>query len=108
MTTAELETVKAAAGFDAVGVAPVVRAPHANAFHGWLEKGFQSSMDWMAREPERRCSPELVLPGARSVIALAMNYYVPEPAPPEDSAVRGRIARYARGRDYHNLIPKRL
>ncbi|MEI6492754.1 MAG: tRNA epoxyqueuosine(34) reductase QueG [Verrucomicrobiota bacterium] len=108
MTTAGLEAIAAAAGFDAVGVAPAVRAPHADAFHGWLEKGFQASMDWMAREPERRCSPESVLPGARSVIALAMNYYVPEPAPPEDGAARGRIARYARGRDYHNLIPKRL
>jgi epoxyqueuosine reductase len=37
-----------------------------------------------------------------------MNYFTPEPPPPPDGAVRGRIARYARGRDYHNLIPKRL
>jgi epoxyqueuosine reductase len=50
----------------------------------------------------------LVLPGARSVIVLAMNYFVPDPVVPKDGAVRGRIARYARGRDYHNLIPKRL
>ena len=108
MTTTELETMAIEAGFDAAGVAPAVRAPHAEAFHQWLENGFHASMDWMAREPERRCRPELVLPGARSVIALAMNYFVPDPAPPEDIAVRGRIARYARGRDYHNLIPKRL
>jgi len=108
MTTAELDTIALAAGFDAVGVAPAVRAPHAEAFHEWLEQGFHASMDWMAREPERRCRPELVLPGARSVIALAMNYYMPDPPPPEDNAARGKIARYARGRDYHNLIPKRL
>ncbi len=108
MTNAELETIAVAAGFDAVGVAPAVRAPHAEAFHDWLEQGFHASMDWLAREPERRCSPELLVPGARSVIALAMNYFVPEPALPDDGAVRGRIARYARGRDYHNVIPKRL
>jgi epoxyqueuosine reductase len=108
MTTTELETIANAAGFDAVGVAPAVRAPHAEAFHEWLAAGCHASMDWIARDPERRCSPELVLPGARSVIALAMNYYVPEPVPPDDDAVRGRIARYARGRDYHNFIPKRL
>lgn len=108
MTTTELETIANAAGFDAVGVAPAVRAPHAAAFHEWLGKGFHASMDWLARDPEKRCSPELVLPGARSVIALVMNYYVPDPPPPEDGAARGRIARYARGRDYHNLIPKRL
>ena len=108
MTTAELEALASAAGFDAVGVAPAVRAPHAEAFHEWLGNGFQASMDWLAREPERRCRPELVLPGARSVIVLAMNYYMPDPPPPEDNAVRGKIARYARGRDYHNFIPKRL
>ena len=108
MTKAELETIAMAAGFDAVGVAPAVRAPHAEAFHEWLGNGFHASMDWLAHEPERRCLPAMVLPGARSVIALAMNYYFPDPLPPEDAAARGRIARYARGRDYHNLIPKRL
>ena len=108
MTTTELDTIAEAAGFDAVGVAPAVRAPHADAFHEWLEQGFHASMDWLAREPERRCRPERVLPGACSVIALAMNYFVPETAPPEDNAARGKIARYARGRDYHNFIPKRL
>ena len=109
MTMQELDAIATAAGFDAVGVAPAVRAPHAGAFHEWLAEGCHASMGWLARDPERRCRPELVLPGARSVIALAMNYFVPDPAVPEDdSAVRGRIARYARGRDYHNLIPKRL
>ena len=108
MTTSELESIATAAGFDAVGVAPAGRAPHAEAFHEWLKQGFHASMDWLAREPERRCRPEMVLPGARSVIALAMNYFVPDPPPSDDRAARGRIARYARGRDYHNLIPKRL
>lgn len=107
MTTSELETIAEAAGFDAVGVAPAARAAHADAFHAWLGEGFHASMDWLAREPERRCRPELVLPGARSVIALAMNYSMTDPAIP-DVAARGRIARYARGRDYHNFIPKRL
>jgi len=108
MTTAELEALATAAGFDAVGVAHAVRALHAGALHEWLGMGFHASMEWMAREPERRCRPELVLPGARSAIVLAMNYYVSDPLPCGDNAVRGRIARYARGRDYHNLIPKRL
>lgn len=95
------------AGFDAVGVAPAVRAPHADVFHGWLAEGCHATMDWLARDPERRCDPALVLLGARSVIALAMNYYLPD-EPSTAGAVHGRIARYARGRDYHNFIPKRL
>jgi epoxyqueuosine reductase len=96
-----------AAGFDAVGIAPATRAPHADDFHRWLGDGCHAGMDWLARDPEKRCSPEAVLPGARSVIALAMNYFHPEPEHPPDAA-RGRIARYARGRDYHNLVAKRL
>lgn len=95
------------AGFDAVGVAPAVRAPHADAFRAWLDEGCHASMGWLARDPERRCDPAQVLPGARSVIALAMNYYHPD-IPEHAGPARGKIARYARGRDYHNLIAKRL
>ena len=109
MTKAQLETIARGAGFDAVGVAAAVRAPHAAAFHDWLAAGFHASLGWMAREPERRCQPELLLPGARSVIALAVNYFVPdEIGVGEADGLRGKIARYARGRDYHNFIPKRL
>ncbi len=107
MTRDLLEGLAREAGFDAVGVAPAIRAPHADAFRAWLAEGCHATMDWLARDPERRCDPGRVLPGARSVIALAMNYYVPD-GPADEGAVRGKIARYARGRDYHNLIAKRL
>lgn len=107
MTREKLESISREAGFDAVGVAPAVRAPHAGAFHDWVGEGCHATMDWLARDPERRCDPRHVLPGVRSVIALAMNYYHPD-APSGDGVARGRIARYARGRDYHHLIRKRL
>ncbi|MEI6279361.1 MAG: tRNA epoxyqueuosine(34) reductase QueG [Verrucomicrobiae bacterium] len=107
MRRERLEKIAKEAGFDAVGVARAARATHAGAFHEWLAEGCHATMGWLAREPEKRCDPEIVLPGARSVIALAMNYYLPD-GPAEHGAVRGRIARYARGRDYHHLIPKRL
>lgn len=107
MTKAQLETIARAAGFDAVGVALAERAPHAGAFHEWLADGMHASMAWIARDPERRCRPGLVLPGARSVISLAMNYFVPD-EPCGGGGVRGKVARYARGRDYHNWIPGRL
>jgi epoxyqueuosine reductase len=108
MDIAELERLARAAGFDAVGVAPAVRAPHANMFHAWLGEGMHASMDWLARDPEGRCRPDVALTGARSVIALGMNYFLPDAPVPEDGVGRGRIARYARGRDYHHLIRKRL
>ncbi|MDX2082141.1 MAG: tRNA epoxyqueuosine(34) reductase QueG [Terrimicrobiaceae bacterium] len=103
MTKDRLHELAAAAGFDAVGVAPAVRAPHADSFQAWLGEGMHASMDWLAREPETRCRPDLLLPGARSVVALAMNYFLRDGERPV-----GRIARYARGRDYHHLIRKRL
>lgn len=108
MTKARVAEIAIASGFDAVGVAPAARAPHAEAFHGWLAEGMQASMDWLGRDPEKRCDPRLSLPGARSVIMLAMNYFTPDDEPAVEGAVRGRVARYARGRDYHNFIPKRL
>ncbi|GAB4173406.1 MAG: tRNA epoxyqueuosine(34) reductase QueG [Terrimicrobiaceae bacterium] len=95
-------------GFSEVGFAPAVRAPHAESFLRWLANGHHADMDWLARDPERRCQPDLHVPGARTVIALAVNYWTGPDAPPLDTEPRGRIARYAWGRDYHNWIPKRL
>jgi epoxyqueuosine reductase len=102
----ELRYLARQAGFDEVGVTRARRAPRADTFHQWLSEGRHASMDWLARQPENRCDPRLTLPGARSLIALAMNYY---PGPePGLAPGHGIIARYARGRDYHNLIRKRL
>ncbi len=107
MTQERLEEISREAGFDAVGVAPAVRAPHVEEFLDWVGEGCHATMDWLARNPDQRCDPRLVLPGACSIIALAMNYYHPD-VPMVEGGVRGRIARYARGRDYHHLIRKRL
>jgi epoxyqueuosine reductase len=59
-------------------------------------------MTYMAKQPERRSDPEKLLPGAKSVIALAMPYYA------ETEVQDARTAQYARGRDYHKVIAKRL
>jgi epoxyqueuosine reductase len=94
-------------GFDACRVAPATRARHADAFFAWLADGHHATMEWLARNPERRADPRLVLPGARSVIVLATNYLAaPSPAARPDA--RGRIARYAWGNDYHDVLAPRL
>jgi epoxyqueuosine reductase len=54
------------------------------------------------------CDPEALLPGARTIVALGMAYAHPEPGPTQEGALVGRVARYARGRDYHDVIPPRL
>ncbi len=92
-------------GFALVRVARALPPPHAEAFHRWLAAGHAGEMGWMERNAERRTDPQLVLPGAKSIIVLAMNYH-PGNVPGKGSM--DRIARYAWGGDYHDLITPRL
>ncbi len=64
-----------ALGFDDCRIAPAQPAAHRALFEQWLAEGKHGDMAWLARNPERRTDPTLVLPGAKSVIVLAMNYY---------------------------------
>lgn len=106
------EKVKARAlelGFDVVGVARAGRAPGAEAFLNWLEKGYYADMAWIAKNPERRSDIRNVVEGARSVVSVGLSYFVTDP--PTDvwnDPLRGRIARYAWGRDYHDDMTPRL
>ena len=72
----------------------------------WLEHGFHGTMTWMERDPQRRSDPTKVLPGCRSLIVVGMNYYTNHN--PDESNKAGRIARYAWGKDYHDLMKTRL
>lgn len=94
-------------GFGSCRVARCGPPPHAAEFRRWLEEGHAGEMGWMEKNGDRRSDPELVLPGARSVIVLGMNYWQGG----ENSTapgVRGKFARYAWGDDYHELIMERL
>jgi epoxyqueuosine reductase len=99
-----------ALGFDAVRVTPADLAPEIGAgLDSYIEAGSHGEMDWLAREPERRRHPNGLWPEARSVIVLGMNYG-PETDPLEALAHRdrGAVAAYALGKDYHDIIKKRL
>jgi epoxyqueuosine reductase len=93
-------------GFDFVGIAPALPAPHAEFFRRWLEFGRAGAMAYMSKDPERRINPSLVLPNAKSVISLAVSYYCGDP--PQAGLDQGRIARYALGRDYHEVLQEPL
>ncbi len=96
------------AGFDLVGISPAkLAATHEAALKTWIQNNFHGSMDYMARDPERRANPEKVLPSARSVISLAVNYFHPEDEKPEKTPA-GKVAKYAYGKDYHKVIEKKL
>ena len=89
-------------GLAPVGVAPVDGNVRREYFLRWLAEGRHGDMDWLARDPERRALPLRVLPEARSILAFGLNYYQPEPAR------RGRIAKYALGKDYHKVMLAKL
>ncbi|HRY29379.1 MAG TPA: tRNA epoxyqueuosine(34) reductase QueG [Elusimicrobiota bacterium] len=107
----ESERVKELArelGFDFVGWTTAAPVASDGAFlDSWLRRGFAADMEWMRRRPEGRARPQSLLPNARTVIVLGVGYYQTEPSP-RPAFPAGRVARYAWGRDYHDVIGRRL
>jgi len=97
-------------GFARVGIAAAAVPPHHGEFQGWLEAGRAGVMKpWLARHEPLRRNLEAILPGARSVVMLAIDYAIGAGPGREDlDAGHGRVARYARGEDYHDLLRERL
>jgi epoxyqueuosine reductase len=93
-------------GFDRAGIAPVGETPGAGFLKTWLGQGYHGLMAWMERGWERRGDPAKLLPGARSVVAVAKNYFTPGRHVEEGSI--GRISRYAWGDDYHEVLAGKL
>ena len=96
-------------GFDSCRVAACNAPAHANEFREWLRDGAYGEMNYMQRGEEKRCDPQSILPNAQSIVALALNYFQGDAAHRAAATGRtGRIARYAWGNDYHDLIEAKL
>lgn len=112
MTLTEAIKYEATAlGFDAVGISQVPLSDTAalsllDRLREWLRQGYCGAMAWMTRNPERRADPQLVLHGCRSIISVGKNYYTDRRA--DEAPGHGRIARYAWGQDYHDVIGPKL
>jgi epoxyqueuosine reductase len=107
-------------GFDSCRIAACESPAYAKEFRAWLRDGAHGEMNYMQRGEEKRCDPQNVLPGARSIVVLALNYFQgnesgvgfqpmnnrqdADAAP----AATGRIARYAWGEDYHEVVLNKL
>ncbi|MDP6543829.1 MAG: tRNA epoxyqueuosine(34) reductase QueG [Phycisphaerae bacterium] len=92
-------------GFARAGVAHAGYLGCSAKFDEWLRRGWHGEMAYMERNVEKRKAPDLLVPGAASVLSLAVGY-----APGgDDPAVSepGYIARFARGRDYHRVLKRR-
>ncbi len=106
-------------GFDSCRVAACSPPAHADEFDDWLDEGAHGEMEYMARATEKRREPQKILDGAKSIIVLALNYFqgdsgpdwrltAAETAATTEERARGRIARYAWGDDYHDVIAAKL
>jgi epoxyqueuosine reductase len=94
-------------GFHKVGIVRAeALADERRHLEDWLAREFQATMNWMAREPEQRTDPRMLFPEARSVIALALNYYTPHEH--SNDSRTGKISRYAWGDDYHDVVGEKL
>ena len=102
--TARLKERARAAGLDAVGIAAAAALDRdGRALAAWLAGNKEAGMAWMARDPAQRSDPRVLLPGCRSVVVAAMNYW-PGDGEVEPREGEGRVALYARGRDYHKVL----
>ncbi len=72
----------------------------------WLKKNYHGEMLWMEREPEKRADPNLLLPEAKSIIVVALNYFTPSEH--EEDPSKGKVSRYAWGDDYHDVLKENL
>lgn len=100
----------AAEAFELVRVAPSAPLPAARErATDLLAQGHLQGMDWItANWLARATDPDAFLPGARSVILAALPSHAPDPPRPTVGVTRGRVARYARGRDYHRVFEQKL
>jgi epoxyqueuosine reductase len=94
-------------GFELAGIATASPADGFDRFVTWLEAGHAGEMAYLHRHAEARRHPQAVLAGVRSILMLGMSYKPVEP-PELEAAPRARVARYARGQDYHDVLRERL
>lgn len=88
-------------GFELWGVCHASTPPHLDAYRDWIEHGRHCEMGYLAEHEALKQHPENLLPGVKSILAVALNYNQDPPSDP-------RIARYALGRDYHKVLRGKL
>ena len=98
--------------FDDVGVTSAIRPPSFELYSKWIDQGYHGTMGYLKRHRERKSDPKSLLPEAKTWIGLATHYDTAEPLSVElaqelKDQKKGWIARYARGRDYHEVISEK-
>jgi epoxyqueuosine reductase len=112
MATTEIKTrlvdLAYEVGFDSCRIAECSPPAHSQEFANWLGEGAHGEMEYMTRGEEKRRDPQRILPGAKSIIVLALNYFQGDEVRRSQTAATGRVARYAWGDDYHDVSAAKL
>jgi epoxyqueuosine reductase len=95
-------------GFDDCRFTTAAPPASAEKFQDWLAQKQHGEMAWLARNAEKRAAPQLVLPGAKSVIVLAASYSNSAFRTPHSALRTGVVARYAQFKDYHDVLTEKL
>ncbi len=94
-------------GFDACHFTTALPPDHARKFESWIAESKNGEMAWLGRNAHKRVDPQQVLPGAKSIIVLAVSYAGSDENRPPPTAT-GVIARYAQYADYHDVLADKL
>jgi epoxyqueuosine reductase len=104
--TEKIKALALEAGFSKTGVAAVEPLGEAaDRFEAWVASGAHGLMQWMERRHEERRNIQMLVPDAKSILSLALNYYSPVQVDPDAD---NKISRYAWGTDYHEVVPPML
>ena len=97
-------------GFQQVTIADIDLSEYEPRMLAWVAKKYHGTMDYMALNHDKRCHPEQLLPGTIRVICVRMDYSLEAENSllPMENTDKAYVSRYARGRDYHKLMRKRL
>src|SRR5262245_14740468 len=97
-----------ALGFELVGIAPATPADGFDHLRAWLDRDFAGGMTYMDRQVEARRHPASILPAVRSVVMVGVNYHCRPRADDCENPEMGRVASYALGADYHDVLRGKL
>ena len=107
LTSAIVKNLADTIGFDLCGITTPDVIPEAREhLYRWLETGYHGEMEWLASTKEKRVDPSKLLENVQSIIMLGLNYY--QSNSQEIPHGSGRVARYARGKDYHNVVARKI
>jgi len=97
-------------GFQQVSFTDIDLSKYEHHLKDWIDRNYHGAMSYMAENHDKRCHPEQLVPGTIRVVCVRMDYALDSKDSLESMENTGKayVSRYARGRDYHKLIRKRL